>query len=316
MWFKQISLFTFSDAFHLTPESFEEKLKTLAFHDCLPSLAESHGWTNPFSHSDALVISLNDCYLFCMNSEEKILPGVVVSQQLAKKISAREAASQKKVYSKEKLQMKEDLILELLPKAFSKQSKTYVYLDKKQQWLVIGSTQLRRVEKILYLFKKTFSIETLPLFENQRAFDFQPFLHKDASEFQIEPNYVLQDPQNTHREIRCKQQDIDDEPLQSLLKQYQVKQLALNWQHRISFQLKQNGELQSLRYGDELIQEAKDADDSSLETRANADFFMMSTSVRQLVLDLLEASTQSHITQKSNLSQQIFLEKSERVVNE
>lgn len=307
MWFKQLSVFSFAERFNLTNEQIEEKLKALAFHDCLPSLPESHGWVSPIPNSTALVASLNDCYLFCMNSEEKILPGIVISQQLSKKITEREVECQKKIYSKEKMQMKEDLILELLPKAFSKHSKTYLYVDKKQQWLVIGTTQLRRVEKILYLFKKSFNIDTFPLFENQKVFDFKPFIHKDALEFQVEPSYVLQDPQNINREIRCKQQDIYDEPLQSLLKEYQIKQLALNWQNRISFQLKQNGDLQSLRYGDELIQESKDSDDATLETQFNADFLIMSTSIRQLVLDLLDVSDQKKSIAKNPVTQGEYL---------
>ena len=89
----------------------------------------------------------------------------------------------------------------------------------------------------------------------------------------------------------------------------------MNWQDQVNFQLKHNGDLQSLRYSDELIHEVKDMQAETHAARMSADFLIMSTTLRKLISELLEAGIKQLPAQKSALTQSQFLENSTTVLS-
>lgn len=67
--------------------------------------------------------------MLCGKKEEKVVPGSVVNEMLQERISEIEEREARKLPAKERNRLKDELIFELLPRAFSFSKKTYAYID-------------------------------------------------------------------------------------------------------------------------------------------------------------------------------------------
>jgi len=292
MWFKQVQLFDVSHSVSsYSAEKLIEKLQALAFKPCLPSLPSSAGWVPPADEEGAsLVRIINACCMICLQIEEKILPATVIRQALAEKIKQIELAEDRKVYQKEKLALKDEIILTLLPRAFTKTTRIYAYLDTKNNWLLLGTSNQKKTEQFISLFKKTITEDIYPLeIEKISPALTQWLQHKNfPSSFNIEKACVLQDPRQQTRIIRVQQQDLFAKAIQALIKDgCEIKQLALSWQDRVNFVLAHDFSLSGIKFNDAILAEANDLEPETKQQRIDADFLMMTASFSQLLKELL-----------------------------
>lgn len=299
MWFKQAQLFQLTDAFRYTPTALIEKLEELEFQECLPSMPFGPGWVSPVDEEDApLIQSMNGYTMICLQIEEKILPPIVIRQELAKKIKQIENSEDRKVSPKEKYALKDEITATLLPRAFSKLTKVYAYIDSKNHWLVLGIANAKKTEQFLSAFKKTFgdSIGTLQIKKLASLMTSWLKHQNHSSSFSIEKSCVLQDANHESRVIRCKEQDLFENPIQSLIKDgCEIKQLALNWQDRIDFVLLDDLSVQSIKFSDEIIEQVKEMEAGTKQQQFNADFLIMTETLHGLFKDLLDSFTEQPI---------------------
>jgi recombination associated protein RdgC len=291
MWFKQVQLFQLGDSIPYSPEKVAEQLEALAFTPCLPSLPSSAGWVSPFEDENApLVHALNGQILLCLQIEEKILPGAVVRQELNDRIKAIQLRDDRRVRQKEKLSLKDEVMMTLLPRAFTKLVRLYAYIDTKNNWLVLGTTNAAKTEQFMTLFKRSMTENVRPFELNKPAPIITHWLQNKSNpvEFSIEKACVLQDPAQQNRIIRCQQQDLFASSIQSILKEgCLVKQLALCWHDRINFILADDFTIRSIQYQEEVIAAANDIDTETKQQQFDADFFIMSETLRGMIIDLL-----------------------------
>lgn len=294
MWFKQIQLFQLNDKFDFSPNNLMEKLEPLAFRPCLPSMEMSSGWISPLDTDDEnapLIRSINGYIMLCLKVEEKILPASVIRHELANKIKMLEKNENRKIYQKEKLSLKDEMKMTLLPRAFSRFTKLYAYIDTKNRRIVFGSANVKKAELFINMLKKSIG-EIISSLEVDKL---SPIMthwiqHQNyPPAFIIEKSCVLQDPNQQSRMIRCQQQDLFTNSIQSLIKDgCVIKQLAANWQDRVSFILSDDLILKSLKYQDEITAQAKEMEPETRDQEFDADFLIMSETLTQLVNELLE----------------------------
>ena len=97
MWFKQARIFQLTKATNYSPIDLCEKLGELEYEACLPSLTYGAGWISPLDEDGApLIQSINGYVMICLQIEEKILPPVVIRQELAKKIKRIEESENRR----------------------------------------------------------------------------------------------------------------------------------------------------------------------------------------------------------------------------
>ena len=293
MLFKQVQLFHFTDSSCFVLENLIEKLEQLQFKPCLPSMSLSIGWVPPIEEDDMpLAQAINGNIMICLQIEEKILPATVVQQALQEKIKEIAAQDQgRKVYQKEKLALKDDIIMSLLPSAFSKLTRIYAYIDTKNQWLVMSTTNTKKTEQFLSNFKKSVSEKVSTIAVRKIATILTDWLrHKNyPTSFAIEKAYVLQDPKQQSRIIRCQQQDAFANGIQTLIKEgCEVIQLALQWQDQMHFVLTHTLFLQSIRFGDDMMEGAKEMEAETKLQHFSADFFIMTQTFSMLFNELID----------------------------
>jgi len=293
MWFRQAQLFQLSNKIIFSPESLNKNLKQFLFSPCLPSMPQSIGWVSPhtFDEDNTLFRAINDRVMLCLQFEEKILPSGVIKQHLIEKIKEIELNSGRKVRFAEKNSLKDEIVMTLLPRAFSRINRIYGYIDLKQQQLIIGSAQTKQVAQFVNFFQKAFSNQLKPVQLDGLAAQMTSWLKSQdyPSTLAIEKSCVLQDPDQTSRTIRCQQQDLSVEAVQAFLATgCQSKQLRLTWQDQVTFTLVDPFLLQSIKFQDEIIARAKEMDAESAEQQFDADFFIMSEIISQLFAELID----------------------------
>ncbi|MCQ8210852.1 recombination-associated protein RdgC, partial [Cutibacterium acnes subsp. acnes] len=76
-----------------------------------------------------LVHLSQDFFLISARKEERILPGSVVRDALKENVDEIEAQQMRKVYKKERDQIKDEIIQAFLPRAFIRKSGTFAAID-------------------------------------------------------------------------------------------------------------------------------------------------------------------------------------------
>lgn len=301
MWFKQIQIYQIDLPTPSSANVLSQQLESLAFRPCLPSMPESMGWVPPLEEDEALARGLNGCYMICLQIEEKILPAAVVGQNLKEKIKEIELSEARRVRQKEKVSFKEEIIHTLLPRAFTKLTKIYAYIDTRHRWLIINSVSATKVQDFLNMFKKSLGegIESFDLIQPADILTHWLLSREYPQAFAVEKACLLQDPNQQKRTIRCQQQDLFATSIQSLLKDgCEVMQLALTWQDRLNFVLGDDFILRSIRLANDDLADIKD-DIETPHQKFDADLIMMTEMFSGLLKDLLQVFSKAHLSKAS-----------------
>ncbi|HVE44671.1 MAG TPA: recombination-associated protein RdgC [Gammaproteobacteria bacterium] len=305
MLFKQIQLFDIKTRLATAAENIATQLHDFAFHPCFASSPISMGWVSPLEEDDApLAIGLQNCIMICLQIEKKILPNSVINDALKTKIKEVEKQEGRKIRQKEKLSYKEEVTQTLLPRAFSKYTKIFAYIDIKHKWLVLNTTNPAQTELFLSLFKKSIAESIAPIDTLKPSLILSDWLmnHSNPTSFSVQKACVLQDPQQENRVIRATQQDLFAPGIQALLKEgCQAIQLACCWQDRIHFTITQPFQLRSLKYASDELSEISDQIDT-VRQKFSTDFILMVESLTQLIKDLLEIFETGKQTKKEKLA--------------
>jgi len=291
MWFKQLTIHKLSPMAD-EPDQAIEQLDALSFQPCLPSLPSSFGWVPPIDEDEApLLYAENGFTIICCQFAEKILPATVVRQTLAEQIKQIETAESRKVYQKEKLRLKDEVTHTLLPRAFTKFSKLYAYIDSKNNLLILNSTSANKIESFIGLFKRTFAdVDVSPLKLKKISTVLTQWLQTNQypKSFAIEKACLLQDLNQQKRSIRCQEQNLTSKGIQCHLGEgFSVKQLAMSWHDRVAFVLGDDFSFRSLKYDDQLVSAAKDSFAETLAQQFSADFLIMTETLSEMLNSFL-----------------------------
>lgn len=212
---------------------------------------------------------------------------------LQEKILETEGRQGRKLGKKERGAIKDELIFELLPKAFSFSRKTYAYVDPKGGWLVVDAASAKAAEDLLSHLRKCLgSLPATPINTDASPIEIMTAWLSSGQlpeHLAIEDECELRSPEEAGGIIRCKRHDLAVPEIKNHLDSgKQVIKLALNWSDRIAFVLDEHLALKRLKFLD-LIQDAVADIEAEDETgRFDADFSVMSLELAGLLPQLLE----------------------------
>jgi recombination associated protein RdgC len=294
MWFKNLSLFRFTEPFTLNADALAEKLETLRFRPCGAHEESSFGWTAPLGKPElSLVHSTNGYMMLCAKKEERVLPTAVVNEMVQEKAAEAEEQQGRKLSKKERIQLKDELIFDLLPRAFTFSRKTYAYIDPIGGWLVVDSASANKTGDLLSLLRKSLgSLPAVPIstVNNPVTVITQWLVSQETpSDIGVEDECELRSPGEEASVIRCKRQDLALPEIQNHLDSgKEVIQLALSWAGRLSFILDKNFSIKRLRFLDLVQDQLKGLDVEDEATRFDVDFAIMTAELANFLPRLLE----------------------------
>lgn len=114
-----------------------------------PTQDLSIGWVPPREENGALVESIAGAWIARIAIETRSVPGSAIKDAVEKKATEIEAQTGRKPGKKERRDIKEECLLELLPHAFPKRSQVPVWFAPQQGWLVLGTTSSGKIDEII-----------------------------------------------------------------------------------------------------------------------------------------------------------------------
>ncbi|HEX7340969.1 MAG TPA: recombination-associated protein RdgC [Rhodanobacteraceae bacterium] len=291
MFFRNLTLFRFSAHAMPTPQTLADALDGHRLRPCGPLELATRGAVAPMGSDDAapLVHVMGDFSLVCVGNEDKLLPGAVVNQELARKIRKITADEARPVSGRERKKLKAEVLDELLPRAFSRPSRLPAYLDDKHGWLVLDTASRKAAENALSTVRDALgSFPAVPLTPGKPP---RQLMTQWLTTGELPPGLALadecelRDPAGAGGAVvRCRHQALESDEIREHLRNgKQVYQLGLEFDERIGFVLGEDLVIRKLRFYDVVTDELDNLQDESANVELEARFALMTLELERLL---------------------------------
>lgn len=295
LWFKNMMVYRLNRDLPLSADDLEKQLDAFTFSPCGSQDMAQTGWVSPMGNRrEALAHEVNGQIVICARTEQKILPSPVVKQALDAKIEKLEAEQSRKLKKTEKDSLKDEVLHSLLPRAFSRFSQTFMWIDTVNNLIAVDCASAKKAEDTLALLRK--SLGSLPVVPLTMEKPIELTLTEWVRGGDLPAGYALMDEAELKAlledggVIRCKKQDlISDEIANHIEAGKVVTRLALDWQERIQFVIADDGSVKRLKFSDTLREQNDDIDREDFALRFDADFTLMTGELAALIASLTDA---------------------------
>ena len=148
MFFRNLTLFRFPTSLDFS--DLDARLGEFALKPVGPLELSSRGFVPPFgNHGEALSHSIGDALWLTVGGEDKLLPGAVVNDLLRKKLAAIEEKEGRKPGGRTRKRIKDELITELLPRAFVRPVRTDALVDTQLGVIAIDTSSRKNAEGVV-----------------------------------------------------------------------------------------------------------------------------------------------------------------------
>ncbi len=298
MWFKNLKIYRFSKPFSIDSEQLEAHLNEKSFQPCASTQASSFGWVPPLSNNNndnsvLLTHTIGKAIMLCVRQEERILPSSVINDALNEKLDLMQAESGRRPVGKHKQSIKDELILTLLPQAFTRSKRTYAYLDQEAQLMIVDASSNNKAEELVELLRQTLgSLPVVPLKTNTLPTLLMTNWLKGndlKDDFLIKDECELRESDDEGAIIRCKRQDLSSDEIQMHLDSgKEVTKLAVNWNDTIECIIEDDLSIKRLKFSDELLDQAADDGAEDAAAQFDADFNLMTGELARFIPRLVE----------------------------
>lgn len=287
MWFKQLSFYRLPEA--VDPVAVQQALAKAPFQSCTGLDWFSDGWVSPADHAN-LSMNLNNCTLFTLKRQDKVLPGAAIRDAVEEKAKVIEIAENRKLGRKERQSLKEQITDDLLPRAITRTSMIHGHINNRRQWLMIGSGTASKAEGLISKLREALPPfpARLPRTKITPQDAMTNWLESEPPEgFALDADCELKDVGESDAIIRCSRMDLTaDEIRQHIATGKQVTRLGLIWNERIRFVLTDDLRLLRIQFLDVLQEETRQAGDDSASL-FDASFAIMSEYLGNLIDQLV-----------------------------
>lgn len=291
MWFKQLTIYPLNKENLPALETLADKLTQAEFKPCMGLDWDSIGFASPVSFSPEMVFPAQNTLRIALKKEEKVLPVAVVRDILEEKISEIREAEGRNVGRKEKMELKETITDDLLPRAFTKSSKTEALIDTQRGLLLINQANTNRAEMLLTKLRDALGgLEArLPRTQQSPGSLMTEWLLNGAAagHFELDSDCELKGLGDAAPVVRISHQDLTAEEVVNLVKNGKVvTQLGLSWQDRVRFVLTQDFTLKRIQFLD-VIQEEAAGQGDDIQSITFASQILMAEALGDLLAELV-----------------------------
>lgn len=294
MWFRNLIVLRVPAGSPLDADTLADALLPFAFTEPTSVEALRTGFVPPRDGDASLVASVGRQLLFALRQEKKLLPAKVVAQfvrQRAERIEAEEGFRPGRKRMKE---IKEQVVDELLPRAFSLATDTRAWIDPVNGWLVVDAASTSRADEVVGLLAKAFDgFPGRPLKTAQSPAGAMTAWLSDGEApagFSIDQDVVLK-ARDGKATVRYANQSLEADDVGRHVKAgKQCTRLALTWRDRVSIVLTDTLAIKRVRPLDVLTEsEAGSAASTDADERFASDFALMTGELAALLDGVVDA---------------------------
>lgn len=290
MFFRNLTFFRFPAS--LNVDDLDTGLVDFALKPVGAMELSSRGFISPFGRNEeALSHRIGDALWLAAGSEDKILPGSVVNDLLQKKLAEIEEKEGRRLGGRARKRLKEDLVHELLPRAFVKPGRTDAMLDLTHGFIAVDTSSRKSAEAVVSDVRQALgSFPALPL--NAEVAPRSILTGWIAGDplpdgLSLGDECELRDPVDHGAVIKCQHQELQsDEIAKHLEAGKQVTRLALTLDDHLGFVLGEDLVIRKLKFLDGAVDQLESADRDDFRAELDARFALFSAEVRRLFLTL------------------------------
>jgi recombination associated protein RdgC len=294
MWFRNLTLFRFSKSSAKSLKSLEARLDNHRLRPCGPIELATQGFISPYGRDEETMLhEVGHFRLLTAAREDKLLPSSVINEELRARLQKIAEKEGRPVRSKERKRLKDEVMTDLLPRAFTRLSKLNAYLDTENGWMAIDTASRKAAEGGVSLLREaldSFPAAPLAAEESPKALMTDWLARgKLPAGLALSDECELRDSAEAGASIRCRRQDLETDEIREHLKSgKQVAQLGLVFNERLSFTLDEELVVRKLRFLDLVQNELGDVDRESAAAELDACFALMTLELDQLFRQLEE----------------------------
>lgn len=286
MFFRNLTLFRFPTTTKF--DDLDTGLGECQLKPVGPLELSSRGFISPFGRgADEMSHNRSDATWLAVGGEDKILPGSVVNDMLNKKLSEIEAKEGRKPGGKTRKRIKDELITDLLPRAFVKPSRTDALIDMGLGVVAVDTSSRKSGENVVSEIRRALgSFPALPL--NAEVAPRSVLTGWVAGEplpegLSLGDECELRDPIDQGAVVKVQRMELQsDEITKHLESGKQVTRLALNLDDHVSFVLGEDLVVRKFKLLDGAVDELESTERDDLRAELDARFVLMAGEFRRL----------------------------------
>lgn len=293
MWFKNLRIYCLTDELPCQPADLEGKLQDTRFVACSGLDSSRIGWVPPMGpDAELLVHSCAGFHLVCARTQQKLLPPGAIREVLDEKVRELEASEGRKLRRKERMDLKDEIVHSLLPRALTRSHLTWAFLAENRRLLLIDSATPARAEELLNLLRDALGrLAVRPLVPRQNPSELMTRWLSGGrlpQSLSLGVHCDLRDPLHAANVVRARQQELASQEIRAHIDAgKQVVGLGLGWKDRLSFVLSEDLALRGLKFSDVTQRDAALEQDEDAAARFDAEFALMSLEIDALAGDLI-----------------------------
>ena len=292
MWFKQISFYPLNKDKLPELETLADKLGESEFARCQGLEWFSEGFAAPVPFSPELVFPADYTWRVALKKEEKVLPAGVIRDILDDKVLEIQNNEARNVGRKEKQELKEQITDDLLPRAFTRSSRTQAIFDTKRGFLLVNNAASAKAENVLTKLREALGGLEASLPNTKQALSglMTSWLLNGHCEggFELDSDCELKGVGDVVPVVKVSKQDLTaDEVVQHVKNGKTVTQLGLVWREQIAFVLTQDFTLKRIQYLEDVLQEEAETHGDDAASMTFASQILMTEAVSTMLEELV-----------------------------
>lgn len=294
MWFKNLLVYRLTQAIDLDTETLQAALEAKPARPCGSQELSTYGFISPLKDSEILAHEAHGFILVAARKEERLLPSVVIKRAVDEKVESIEKQQLRKVYKKEKEQIKDEVVQALLPRAFTRLRTTYAAILPADGLILVDASSAKVAEDLLSTLRDVLgSLPVRPLGVKQSPLATMTDWVKagDATHsLYILDQVSLVDAGEEGGKVVASGQDLTSEEIQNhLVAGKLVSKLSLAWEDKLSFMLNDKAQITRLKFEDLLQDQAVSDGGDDAAAQFDASFVLMCMTLQQFLPMLVEA---------------------------
>ena len=293
-WFRNARIYLLTQSIDLSAGAVQAALDARPFHPCGAWDTQRMGWVSPV-RGGASVHAVGNELLVCLRHEEKILPPAVVREETDERVAAAEQDTGRPLRRKERTEIKEQVTLELLPKAFTKSRYTSAWISPDQDLVVVDAGSSSQAETLLSELREALGSLPVrpPMVQQSPSFTMTQWMNgamHPPEGLVLGDECVLVDDEAQGAKVSAKRVDpCGDEIRAHLNNAMSADQLLMYWEDRLAFILGADLTIRRMHYGEAMSEALDEMGADDVQERFDTAFALMTAEFQRLIPALFDA---------------------------
>ena len=291
--FKNAIIYRIADGWTSDIIDMEVALGRQVFQPCGATQEKSAGWVPPRgADHGALVEVVAGQRILKFQIERKAVPASAINRKLGERVAQIEQNEGRKPGRKEQRELKDEILLELLPHAFPKISSILVWFDLEHARLVLDCSSQSNADKVISALVQCLPGLGVSLLNTQvtpQAAMTQWLVGEPdqwPAPFAAGRHVELHSGDEMKSVVKFDRHHLEDEQMRMHISQGKLPtKLAMDWDGRVSFVLTEGLQLRKIKFLDAVFDGQKAEDEGGFD----ADVAIATGELSALITDLIRA---------------------------